>query len=66
MVVYKPKNMIIGNHRQVAPCDPYQFLWLTRHVSSLELRYADIEREIERCKKLPVQRHLRIAEQYIH
>ena len=37
-----------------------------RHLSSLELGYADIERVIERRKKLSVQRHLRIAEQYIH
>jgi len=30
------------------------------------LGFEDIERVLERRKKLSVQRHLRIAEQYIH
>ena len=33
---------------------------------SLKLGFDDIERVLERRKKLSVQRHLRIAEQYIH
>jgi hypothetical protein len=33
---------------------------------SLKLGFEDIERVLERRKKLSVQRHLRIAEQYIH
>ena len=33
---------------------------------SLQLGFKDIERVLERRKKLSVQRHLRIAEQYIH
>ena len=33
---------------------------------SLKLSYADIQQELERRKRLSVQRHLRIAEHYIH
>ena len=33
---------------------------------SLKLGFDDIKRVLERRKKLSVQRHLRIAEQYIH